>query len=122
MIKDLETLEKLKVLLYGETKDEFGRTNFPQRLEIAKELEKELKEYEQYKAIEQELGIDLVTLFEALRKGVFYKDYKEPIRHTNNLRLSCLTHDKHWCLDNKWHWFPLKEYDKTWALTEEELL
>lgn len=39
----MTSLEKLKVLLYGEAKDEFGRTNFPQRLEIAKELEKELK-------------------------------------------------------------------------------
>ena len=28
----------MNYLLYGKEKDEFGRTNFPQRLEIAKEL------------------------------------------------------------------------------------
>ena len=42
----MTSLEKLKVLLYGETKDEFGRINFSQRLKIAKELEKEFKALE----------------------------------------------------------------------------
>ena len=40
-------------------------------MKIVDVIEKELKEHEQYKKIEEELGIDLITLFKALKNGVY---------------------------------------------------
>ena len=73
-----------------------------------------------YEDLEEELGIDLITLFKALKSGVWYREWKEPIKHTCGLRLlksgkSC------WGLDNKNYYFPLEEYSKTWSLRKEDL-
>lgn len=102
-------------------------------------IEKELKEHEQYKAIEDKLGIDLITLFKALKNGIWVKDLKN-----NVYKVSC-----HLCRvetgggvdcslglafqqngNYKWRYLVLdtrrdsdiKDYGKTWALTKEELL
>ena len=82
--------------------------------------------------IEDELGIDLITLFKAMKNGCYAKD-------KNNNLLSLLEYDKpilyfeeneqEWCfvLDvDLCHLLPhdylyLKDYGKTWALTREEL-
>ena len=74
----------------------------------------------QLEDLEEELGIDLITLFKALKSGVWYREWKEPIKHTCGLRLlksgkSC------WGLDNKNYYFPLEEYSKTWSLRKEDL-
>lgn len=83
-------------------------------------IKQDLNELEQYKQLERELGIDLITLFKALKSGVWYREWKEPIKHTCGLRLlksgkSC------WGFDNKNYYFPLKEYSKTWSLRKEDL-
>ena len=85
-----------------------------------KKCEQDLNELEQYKQLERELGIDLITLFKALKSGVWYREWKEPIKHTCGLRLlksgkSC------WGLDNKNYYFPLEEYGKTWSLDKQTL-
>ena len=100
---------------------------------------KDLEQLEKYKSIEEELGIDLITLFKALKDG-FYIKYNGEIVH--------IFPDKHITI-NFWYkiinvfvppkffidckkgtnylsetideeyWF--KDYGKTWALTKEEL-
>lgn len=85
--------------------------------------------------IEEELGIDLITLFKALKDGinVYYED-EERYKFHNNLRLeyhktlgwglvyiygcNCRD-DMSMKLDKEF--YELKDYGKTWALTKEEL-
>ena len=63
--------------------------------------------------IEEELGIDLLTLFKALKDGVYGK-VGNKIEHILAPHLS-------------WYYkeiyiFKIKDYGKNWALTKEELL
>lgn len=90
--------------------------------------------------IEEELGIDLITLFKALQNGFydkednFYKDDEETnrvihigsngsIEHFNYFTISVydLVKDKSVytieCVNDFW----LSDYGKTWALTKKEL-
>ena len=85
--------------------------------------------------IEEELGIDLITLFKALKDGinVYYED-EERYKFHNDLRIeyhktlgwglvyiygSCCRNDMPMMLDMEF--YELKGYGKTWALTKEEL-
>ncbi len=100
-----------------------NKSMFPYQLkdeELSTELDS-IHKLGQLEDIEEELGIDLITLFKAIRKGawVSYKYEKQPPKHTNNLHLN---HYDEWCLSNKGYDLPLSEYGKTWALTREELL
>lgn len=76
----------------------------------------------QLEDIEYELGIDLITLFKALKNGI---TYKTPLG--NNYAYTTLTSDRlsieyKWkCLRKGTHKFYFKDYGKTWALTKEEL-
>jgi len=88
-------------------------------------IEKELKEYEQYKAIEEEIGIDLVTLFKASKNGVYVKEtqYSRRSDYIDGASLG-FGHNSFYFYDAKnrlWNMF-FKDYGKTWALTKEELL
>ena len=85
--------------------------------------------------IEEELGIDLITLFKALKDGInVYYENEERYQFHNNLRLeyhktlgwglvdiygSICRNDMPMKLDMEF--YELKEYGKTWALTKEEL-
>lgn len=78
--------------------------------------------------IEEELGIELITLFKALKNGVYYFAYQSQLTHdyvslidnyvifgpVDKLYFTFKT----WCEND-----PLlfKDYGKTWALTKEEL-
>ena len=88
-------------------------------------IEKELKEHEQYKAIEEELGIDLYTFFTVKKRGyIYYRALDGSIRKS-----------KVWAqfFGYDWCWYirnpkkkdrkrvRMRHYGKTWALTEEEL-
>lgn len=70
MSKGLEALKRLMTDYYemcqdlGSNEDQYQRWNLTSERAI---IAKELNEYEQYKTIEQELGIDLITLFKALK-------------------------------------------------------
>ena len=82
-------------------------------------LELELKKY---KDIEDELGIDLITLFNALKNGIYTKTKNGiSFKRSNDLRIR--PHTNQWQL----YYFSYsrvftKDYGKTWALTKEELL
>ena len=76
----------------------------------------------QLEDIEDELGIDLITLFKALTDGIWYKKEVHSL-HTD----MCLNVNKEWvigCWLTKYEcvYCLLKDYGKTWALTKEELL
>ena len=83
-------------------------------------LENELK---QYKDIEEELGIDLITLFKALKNGIWIYD-TNGIKMSTDLFTNGLTFN--YCEQPSIQYydrlFYLKDYGKTWALTKEELL
>lgn len=71
--------------------------------------------------IEEELGIDLITLFKALKNGVYVRYTNDEIEHRivagieeENITL-CIKESKE-C------YMYFDEYGKTWALTKEELL
>ena len=73
----------------------------------------------QLEDIEEELGIDLITLFKALKDGVYYLDAQKKLRwcQAKNLVISQKA------LRVYRHRYKLfKDYGKTWALTKEELL
>lgn len=73
--------------------------------------------------IEEDLGIDLIILFKALKNG-FYTNFYTKNNHfssscyyTIDLEHKCIQvhdYDKHFSLD-------FKDYGKTWALTRKEL-
>ena len=81
-------------------------------------LEHELK---QYKDIEEELGIDLITLFKALKNGVYYKYKYGYETKISKCRKCVLTGKKTLVVDYHTYRY-LCDYGKTWALTKEELL
>ena len=81
----------------------------------------------QLEDLEEELGIDLITLFKVLKDGVYYiyNADKKYIEFTNNVSLK---HDKdEWFIHVGWFDMGcpiklyLKDYGKTWALTRKEL-
>ena len=83
----------------------------------------------QLEDIKEELGIDLVTLFKALKDGIWFKDedgdiVNEEITYADK---QCLTWVGYTLSafgtgypDIKEHFY-YKDYGKTWALTREEL-
>ena len=73
----------------------------------------------QLEDIEDELGIDLITLFKALEKGIYIKSDASPCPYCCLLRddLVLVMYD-----DIYQHEYLPKDYGKTWALTKEELL
>ena len=75
--------------------------------------------------IEEEIGIDLITLFKALKNGVYEKDaYINKIKHTNirGLEVHSLCAIALASVPECDYILEYKNYGKTWALTEEELL
>ena len=82
----------------------------------------------QLEDIEDELGIDLITLLKALEQGIWIKTKQGKIRHTScHLRKISTLHFGIEFQDSNYHWryiqLPedVKDYGLTWALTKEEL-
>ena len=79
---------------------------------------------EQIQNIEEELGIDLITLFKALTKGIYIKD-DNLIDHLTGLQLdfSLITNEYSFYCDYYIQYYRLKDYGKTWWLEKpkEEL-
>lgn len=74
----------------------------------------------QLEDIEEEIGIDLIVLFEALKNGIYIKELKNDcpywdfeLRNVSGLGLVIF-----WGFCGNLF---LKDYGKTWALTKEEL-
>lgn len=99
------------------------------------EIRTALEKLSKIEDIEEELGIDLITLFKALKDGinVYYED-EERYNFHNDLRIeyhktlgwglvyiygSCCRNDMPMMLDMDF--YELKGYGKTWELTKEEL-
>lgn len=96
-------------------------------------IEKDLEILEQYRGIECELGIDLITLFKALKNGVwtnqedYYGDEKQgKIRYFKAMLL--LDEKAIGCVHNSMfkgkeniRTLYFKDYGKTWALDKKEL-
>ncbi len=93
----------------------------------------------QLEDIEEELGIDLVTLFKALKNGIWASMYGEKI--VKGTTLTFISKNilgiifepfipkedfkpyfiYRWGVPNDYSIYYLKDYGKTWALTKEEL-
>lgn len=97
-------------------------------VEEFKSIRKDLERLEQYKSIEEEIGIDLTVLFTALKNGVYYFDEQGQLIHdyvwlVNNyvaegvpdkLSFSFKTsHNRQVLL--------FEDYGKTWALYKQQL-
>ena len=75
----------------------------------------------QYEDLEEELGIDLITLFKATQQGIWMKRNKV-FYFFDNL----IVDFKHKCLvqivsNDEVETFPFDSYGEDWALTREEL-
>ena len=85
-------------------------------------IEKDLDQLEEYRKIEEELGIDLITLFKALIQMFVF--HKENVKieliglhiKSNELYMFGFVEDTVHAV-----YLSLKDYGKTWALTKEEL-
>ena len=104
-------------------------------------IEKDLDQLEKYRKIEEEIGIDLITLFKIIKQKYVYtnsfnkrveqfvltkidgieKDYLG--RNYLKLDFQEVEYDENGNeIDSIVHWIPdTKDYGKTWALTKEEL-
>lgn len=91
-------------------------------------IKKDLDRLEEYSKLEEELGISLITLFSALKYGVYYFTSDGQLIHdyvslTNNY-IDAGAHDK---LSYSFMTFferqilVFADYGKNWALTKEEL-
>lgn len=90
-----------------------------------------LEDLNRYHSIEKELGIDLLTLFKALKDGIWTWNDEEHKEHFFEKPLGLTK----FIMENKYDeietdtyrlvgvdYYELKDYGKTWALTKEELL
>ena len=68
--------------------------------------------------IEDELGIDLTTLYEALKNGVYYRNNQKQINFAKSERVYL----SHKSLRVDYHTYKyLKDYGKTWSLDKKDL-
>ena len=82
------------------------------------EKQPEIQKLGKLEDIEDELGIDLVTLFKALRDGAWFKIGNRFYTDRPNL----IRDARQFTLQVPYHGFVnVKDYGKTWALTKEEL-
>ena len=120
--------EALEILLAGY----YNNANYQEVIEAREKLEKDLDKLEEYKSIEEEIGIDLFTLFKALkdRQVIFKHIYglKKPKIYLETHKIAGLLFDGKnyglWLYDNGYgdeFCAYTKDYGKTWALTKEEL-
>lgn len=76
--------------------------------------------------LEEELGIDLITLFKALKDGI-YVELRDLIKHVSINDLSLKFFGEKWCLgfyhslNGGTFYVDLKDYGKIWALSRNDL-
>lgn len=109
---------------------EYSTKNYnEEKLKTTQEIKKNLNLLEEYRKIEEELGIDFSILFKTLKNG-FYYYYDNRIVHTSNNESyislqaqSCLPNQM--CIEvdygDRTMCFYFEDYRKAWALTREEL-
>lgn len=115
--------------LYGEitvlaTYCATANVDYLSSIECANRFKSILETIKQYKDIEKELGIDLITLIKALANGIYDK------ANNRDVRVDLIYH---YHLQKRVLWYEsetdpyyngcylFEDYGKTWALTKEEL-
>ncbi len=123
--------------LYGEivvlmTYCATGSVEYLSSTECTNRFKNILETIKEYKTLEEELGIDLITLVNAMRNGVYviniYNEitFEEPMicfnqeKGTDLYVLESITQSPPKELCESFNYY-LKDYGKTWALTKEEL-
>lgn len=117
MSKGLEKIELLKSLA-NDGRIAYDITKYNEWLKI---IEEELKEHEQHKAIENELGIDFITLIKAGKEGIWYKSNGTFYFDHFDISLVNKCFRKYIDYCRSYMSFAFKDYGKTWALTKKEL-
>ena len=119
-----EALEELQCVLVSNQATKRYSDIFEENL--LRPIEKDLEVLEKYRKIEKEIGIDLITLFKALKKGVYVK-FDSYFGNIGELDIKIVKDNATGiCYRNK-KWYLqeeetlVKDYGKTWALTKEEL-
>lgn len=108
---------------------EYSTKNYnEEKLKAAHEIKKKLNLLEEYRKIEEELGIDLSILFSALKNGVYYFDIHGQLIHDyvclSDNYLSIGVRDK---LSYSFMTFydrqilSFEDYGKTWSLDKKDL-
>ena len=88
---------------------------------IHQDISNAIEKLGQLEDIEEELGIDLITLFKALKNGIWIQDLMSlgiqsvSIHYSEEEGIYLYNYFFENCYD-------FKDYGKTWALTKEELL
>ena len=101
---------------------EYSTKNYnEEKLKITHEIKKNLNLLEEYKKIEEELGIDLITLFKATQQGIWMKRNKVFYFFDNliiDLKCKCLVQI---VSNDEVETFPFDGYCEDWTLSREEL-
>ena len=101
---------------------EYSTKNYnEEKLKTTHEIKKNLNLLEEYRKIEEELGIDLITLFKATQQGIWMK-HNNVFYFFDNL----IVDFKHKCLvqivsNDEVETFPFDSYGEDWVLSREEL-
>ena len=149
--------KKEDICLKSDKECEYDLTSYNNGITILKgdlieimSLDKATEKLHKILEIEEEIGIDLITLYRALNRGIYYKEDNHIFFTTNNIVLvsnelvqvkptyavkeatikSCYYGDceplKYLKDAHYWDWktcnhWKLKDYGVTWSLTKEEL-
>ena len=149
--------KKEDIYIKSDGECEYDLTSYNKGITISKgdpieimSLDKATEKLHAILEIEEELGIDLITLYRALNRGIYYKEDNHIFFTTNNIVLvsnelvqvkptyavkeatikSCYYGDceplKYLKDAHYWDWktcnhWKLKDYGVTWSLTKEEL-
>ena len=72
--------------------------------------------------IEEEIGIDLITLFKALKHGIYINDggFVDEIGNIYEAEVKCIEHWPVWSFAVDGVEYALKDRGRTWALDKEE--
>lgn len=86
------------------------------------ELKAIYKQLLPYAEVEEELGIDLITLFKALKNGVYSNHYAYAGEEIHKIDVELQKRSYGLCVSGGFgEGHNIKDYGKTWALTKEEL-
>ena len=126
----MESKEAVILLLHSHFGDERAKRKVDKYYdEIENQLLTDLDRLEEYIKIEEELGIDFITLFKALKNGFYHIDKNKHIYTTKHTKGNGGSMNFYTCLEciiaedtfGDQYIFSLKDYGKVWALTKEEL-
>lgn len=94
--------------------DMLDTTSFYSKAQHRAVCEQAVKECYEYKCLEEELGVDLITLLKALKEGI--KAHREGYDET--MLPSLCYEDGNFFLEDCDSWVSTKTYGKAWELAE----